>query len=252
MCQHDRAFIRRLARWDLSQLLAHFDADPSMRYVGFPSSTSKLLATRLAPKYKLGALLAARSHTLRPGLALRPLIFWYDSNHLVEVSRALCIFEPHTHLPVWLRERLGRTGVARLRLRRGDFIEERLGTEQRALLVSLRTHPDECLRAFDAFGSYLLEERVGTAPAVGAELATAPVGGEQPTTLEADATPMETTVLDAAADGALCELIDAHGRATFIAHVDARGAAPRSWFRDLPLLYETQNTAEVHSHYTAM
>jgi hypothetical protein len=68
--QHDRAFIRRVPQADVDLLLRKLDGDAATRYIGFASSTSKLQATRLAPKYKLGRLLTYRSHELRKGLML--------------------------------------------------------------------------------------------------------------------------------------------------------------------------------------
>lgn len=44
--QHDRGFIRRVRRATLRATLDHFEAHPSCRYVGFPSGTSKSLASR--------------------------------------------------------------------------------------------------------------------------------------------------------------------------------------------------------------
>lgn len=152
--QHDRAFIRSIDADDLRGIAAHFDSQPSCRYVGFPSGTSKNLAARTASQYKLHSLLEQRTYTLRPHtpaeeaaalpakvdaeLRLRPSIFWYDSNHLVDCARALQIYEPFRHAPPQIHARLGAAGVGRLRLRRGDFIEERFGVEQRNLLARRR------------------------------------------------------------------------------------------------------------------
>ena len=181
VCQHDRRFVRQLSASTLGALLDHFETRPSCRYVGFPSGTSKRLAARTANEYKLGALLEARSHALPPPphgdsrLSLRPSIFWYDSNHLVHVDRALeLLYTPDAvasaeaprsagfdRAPPALRARLGDRGAARFRLRRGDFIEERFGVEQRNLLAGMADDAlDAQLEAFDHFGSYLLEEVV--------------------------------------------------------------------------------------------
>ena len=43
---------------------------------------------------------------------------------------------------------------------------------------------------------------------------------------------------DAAGPETVCELVDRHGRYTHVAHMDARGAKPRSWLRELPKLTE--------------
>jgi hypothetical protein len=59
VCQHDRRFVRRVGAPTISALLAHFDATPSCRYIGFPSGTSKRLAARTANEYHLSALLGS-------------------------------------------------------------------------------------------------------------------------------------------------------------------------------------------------
>ena len=41
VCQHDRRFVRPLGAPTLQALLAHFEDQPSCRYIGFPSGTSK-------------------------------------------------------------------------------------------------------------------------------------------------------------------------------------------------------------------
>eukprot|EP00966_Prymnesium_polylepis_P125282 2897195-Prymnesium_polylepis.1 len=156
--QHDRAFRRHVPASYVDLLYEHFARHASCRYIGFPSGTSKLLARRMANEYKLHELLAGRTYALRPGLSLRPCIFWYDSNHLVDVAKALEIYEPYKNAPPGLLERLGGSGVNRFRLRRGDFTEERFGVEQRNLLVGLQAEPAECVRYFDWFGSFMLEE----------------------------------------------------------------------------------------------
>ena len=220
--QHDRGFIRCVPREDMELLVRQFDVDTTTRYIGFASSTSKLLATRLGPKYRLGHLLERRSRQLREGLYLRPSIFWFDSNHLVHVSRCLnCLYEPFTHAPPNLRAHCAATrpaGIGTFTLRRGDFIEDRFGTEQKAVLTSLCAAPEQLLlEAFDFFGSYLVEEVV-----------------------DADACDAEE---DESSDGSgddlpanVCTLLDAHGRVSHVAHMDARGARPRAWLSQLPTL----------------
>lgn len=247
--QHDRCFIRGLATHDLARILATFDEPTLVRYVGFPSSTSKRLATRLAPKYKLGPLLAQRSRELRPGLCLRPSNFWFDSNHIVHAERALAaLFAPleqrQASMPLVLAKRLGAPGplygdlyddlhgtLRRLTLRVGDFIEDRFGTEQRALLSRLHDDPALCLQAFDWTGCYLLEETVerGGTGGRGGSLAASAADEDWSERLD-------TALLEGTVEDHFCDLLDSRGRATFVAHIDARGAVPREWSRGLPLL----------------
>ena len=202
--QHDRAFCRRMPASDVRRLFAHFERHAECRYIGFPSGTSKLLARRTQLEYKLSHLLEQRTYALRSGggsrLALRPCIFWYDSNHLVDAAKALELFAPFECAPRGLLERLGGAGLNRFRLRRGDFTEERFGVEQRNLLVGLRDEPEACVRYFDWFGSYLLEELVEE-------------GGDGDGEAE---------------DGSGPLFCDRDGRVTYVDHIDARGAVPPS------------------------
>ena len=234
--QHDRAFIRRLAREQLQAVLDTFDEDTQMRYVGFPSSTSKLLATRLQPQYKLGALLSARTRPLNAGLLLRPSIFWWDSNHIVHAARCLEMYEPCVHAPAVVRQAMGESGLRRMSLRRGDFIEDRLGMEQRTLLASMHARPAALLQAFDWFGCYLLEETVteanGSLKAIKEAGVDGGLDGNGGGATDGSAhhnTPLTEQPL-------VCELLDSRGRASYVAHIDARGARPRQWVQHMPPL----------------
>ena len=75
--QHDRAFCRRMPAADVDACVDFIlRGRHPCRCVGFPSGTSKLLASRMSREYKLDGLLDARSVRLRRGLCLRPSIFW--------------------------------------------------------------------------------------------------------------------------------------------------------------------------------
>ena len=162
-----------------------------------------------AHEYQLHALLANRSFELdAPGLVLRPCIFWFDSNHLVDVERALEIYKPFTLASPGMRARLGGKGLNRFRLRRGDFIEDRFGVEQRNLLVGLRDEPCELLETFDWFGSYLLEETVDR------EI----VGAADPTEAPAGHGAEAGSFLDRLRERPL--MLDRQGRATFVVHLE--------------------------------
>jgi len=228
--QHDRAFIRRYAAADLAAVLGFFDEVPSCRYVGFPTSTSKKLVGLCEQQYQLRSLVRARSRLVRHGLTLRPCVFWYDSNHLVDAARALQLYSPFKHAPAELHAHLGPSRLKRLVLRKGDFIEDRLGVEMRDTLVGLAGDEGRLLRMFDWFGCYVLEERLEEGP---------------------DREPLsDKSGADAA--GAGCDeaggglgryvrerhpgFVDRLGRVSAVAHLDARGARPRSWLSLLPRL----------------
>ena len=255
VCQHDRRFVRRLPAAALRAILGHFAAEPSCRYVGFPSGTSKRLASRTHNEYRLGDLLRARTVPLPPGdagtsLSLRPSIFWYDSNHLVHVERALELLyqlDPlvpygaprrglaFRHAPAALHLRLGANGAARFRLRRGDFIEERFGVEQLEALKALAREPLEAqLAAFDFFGSYLLQESTSTAAMAGTA-ADEEAGAAAPPCDDGRAVRSRARGADPAhAGGARAPggfapgQVDRQGLVTHVEHIDGRGHVPPS------------------------
>jgi hypothetical protein len=227
--QHDRAFVRRIEQRVLERLLVAFDDDPTLRYVGFCSGTSKAMSSWLGPRYKLGHLLEARRRPLdvdgSSRVCLVPTVFWYDSNHIVHVERARqVLLEPYTHAPAWLRTRCGG-----LTLRKGDFVEDRFGVHMKEILISLRepSRRRELLDAFDFFGSFLLEE-------------VDEPGGEDEDVGEGGAArnDRDEAKAEAERDGpsSVCKLADVHGVLTHVAHMDARGARTRSWMRLLPRL----------------
>ena len=172
----------------------------------------------------------ARTHTAETGqariadaraLTWRLLLFSLAvcllQNHLVHIDRCLdCLFAPFTHAPPALRDHCTRTrpsGLGGLTLRHGDFIEDRFGVEQRAVLSSLHAAPEEeLLEAFDFFGSYILEE-------------TAAVAAND-----------DDDDDDEGGPPTVCELLDDRGRASHVAHIDGRGAKPRAWLSQLPRL----------------
>lgn len=90
--------------------------------------------------------------------------------------------------------------------------------EQRNLLKRLADEPERCVRAFDWFGSYMLEELVEGGEER-ADAADACGGGGEPRNGDA---------IEAAAAADLPTFADGEGRVTYVDHVDARGAVPPS------------------------
>ena len=119
-----------------------------------------------------------------------------------------------------MHARLGPAGVGRFRIRRGDFIEERFGVEQRNFLASLSDAPtEELLSAFDWFGTYLIEEiaQLGTR---GVKRGLGGSTGERDT--ESDG--VDTEGDDTTSGDALPLFADREGRVTHISHIDARSS----------------------------
>ena len=93
-------------------------------------------------------------------LYLQPCIFWYDSNHLCHVERYLQIYAPYLKLfnenvLNWLGNDFN---VNKLKLKNGDFIEDKFGQFQRNMLYKLKEKQNEkeYIELFQTFGSYLI------------------------------------------------------------------------------------------------
>jgi len=122
VCQHDRTFVSPVA---LQPLLARLRSDESLSHVNavhFPTESSLTL------------LRDWKWHTAAPrtivsdDVTLLPLPFFYDSNFLVRVSSFVqTIYRPFRSLPPPVLAHLGASTVSKFVLRKGDFIEDRLG-----------------------------------------------------------------------------------------------------------------------------
>ena len=91
---------------------------------------------------------------------MQPCIFWYDSNHICHVERYLKIYAPYLKLfdksvLNWLGDGFN---VNKLKLKTGDFIEDKFGQFQRNMLTKLKDKQNEdmYIKLFKTFGSYLL------------------------------------------------------------------------------------------------
>ena len=158
VAQNDRVFVHEFR--DLPRLLDTVATHKWIRYVGFPSSMNNKHANLLHCKYGLKDLAAPESRiSLCPGgPVLMPLIFWYDSQHVCHVQRYLEIFHPPASMPAELKDAVGWDLVSTMRLRRGDFIEDRFGQAQKAMMThaAIRAKPELVRSLFRWFGSYLL------------------------------------------------------------------------------------------------
>jgi len=128
--QHDRIFYVPFAH--LAKVCQVMEEHSHIRYVGFPTIFSKNHQKSLLCRYSLQPLVdPAQSHIeIYPNeLALQPLIFLDDSNHIAHVQRYLQIYQPYHYLSVPLREALGLVAIKKMLLRRGDFIEDRFGQQ---------------------------------------------------------------------------------------------------------------------------
>ena len=169
--QHDRKFVRRFS--GISSLMECMEIHDHIRYIHFPTIMSSK-HTSLLQRYGLHPLTNAELAYIPVSdeCELRPLIFWYDSNHLCNIRRYMAIFSPYKSMPKSIRDIVNGTDNESLRkmlLKRGDFIEDKFGQVQRNVLVSLRGMQPDLMAVFRWFGSYFLwleNEAVGTPCAV--------------------------------------------------------------------------------------
>lgn len=154
--QHDRAFSRPFGQ--IQNALRAFERHSHIRYIGFPTSSSANHDHVISERYRLKPLTEPDiCIDFSDDFILKPLMFWYDSNHLCHVRRYLEIYRPFKNIPTGLKELFGgNKAVKDMILRNGDFIEDRFGQAQRQCLVGLREQPGELVRAFRWFGSYLI------------------------------------------------------------------------------------------------
>ena len=129
VCQHDRTFVSPVA---LQSLLTRLRSDASLAHVNavhFPTESSlKLLRDWKWHKAEPRPLAS-------DDVTLLPLPFFYDSNFLVRVSSFVqTIYRPFRSLPPPILTHLGASNVSKFVLRKGDFIEDRLGQAVRSSL----------------------------------------------------------------------------------------------------------------------
>jgi hypothetical protein len=168
--QHDRKFIYPFS--GLSTLASCMEENPHIRYIHFPTIMSMKHTSSLR-RYGLHYLTDPETmyFPLQKEYELRPVIFWYDSNHLCHVQRYLEIYTPYQSMPDPVKEimlAIDRKALTRMVLKRGDFIEDKFGQVQRNSLVALRGDPSAGKKVFRWFGSYVLwhdDKRAGASGA---------------------------------------------------------------------------------------
>ena len=159
--QHDRVFCERLSGHLLTECMTIMSSNDHIRYIGFPTSSSKTHISQITSRYQGIDCLNRWEHRIRLqatdtdaqtdnnyiplqdddknyyGYFLQPCIFWYDSTHLCHVERYLNIFRPYKTIPASLKVLLGNKRIKKLTLRHGDFIEDRFGQMQRKILTEI-------------------------------------------------------------------------------------------------------------------
>jgi len=156
VCQHDRVFCSPFHY--LSNVIRVMQEEESIRYVGFCIESNKKYVAQMET---YGFSILTREPMQKAvgeseGLFLQPLLFLYDSQFLVQCDRYLQIFKPWINLPPVLKSELGLPVIKQLRLRRGDFIEDRFGQQQHQIMLSMRGRSDhDICRTFNWFGSYI-------------------------------------------------------------------------------------------------
>jgi hypothetical protein len=157
--QHDRCFLQSFAY--LQQLLTAMEEDESIRYIGFPTSKNYTHDRLITSSYQLSCLNynpIIKREIIPNYLYLQPLIFWFDSQHLCHIERYLRIFLPFKTFPQEFRDIFGSKPLEDMCLRKGDFIEDKFGQQQRNLFIMAKEKKcsdDVIIRLFQWYGSYL-------------------------------------------------------------------------------------------------
>ena len=179
--QHDRFFTTQLGAALLPWCLRAFRRHDHVRYMGFSTTASLhyMAAQRqqfrgVWDKMQDELVLSVAPQEEEQPVVLLPMMFWYDSNHLVHIDRALQLYTPFKTVPEPLHAAFGgKPGVRLLHLRIGDFIEDRLGQQQRNIFnrlaedllqsrgrgedaTSLRRQEEELHQVVRLFGCYLV------------------------------------------------------------------------------------------------
>lgn len=170
--QHDRRFCCSFNR--IMDCIHAMEKDLTIRYIGFPSILNRTHDLQLHSRYNLSCLNSSDARKdLGDNLFLQPLIFWYDSNHLCHIQRYLEIYRPYETVPSHLVNVIGKENIKDMKLRKGDFIEDRFGQFQRKNLTELmkNSSDSDLISAFRWYGSYLAWAKADDA--AGKEAATA-------------------------------------------------------------------------------
>ena len=159
--QHDRAFINIVNC--INDLKKIFLNNNSIRYIHFPTTASlyhdrllKYNYTKVSEIYNTKRIQFIEETTGKSSL-LQPMIFLYDSNFICSKSKFLEIYRPWRNMNAEMREWIGLKSIKDMLLRKGDFIEDRLGQQQRKILVGDGFDLDIEKRSqiFDWFGMYV-------------------------------------------------------------------------------------------------
>jgi hypothetical protein len=149
--QHDRIFTIRFRK--LQDVIEAMERNEHIRYVGFPTSSNRTHDSVLNCRYGLFCLSDESAMVnIGDGVLLHPVIFWFDSQHVCHVKRYLEIYRPYAHLPQDIRDYLGLEFIKEMLLRKGDFIEDRLGQIQRKALTRPGASKEQVIRLFRWFG----------------------------------------------------------------------------------------------------
>ena len=143
--QHDRVFTTKLSAAFIPRCLQTFRLLEHVRYMGFTTTASfNYLAVQrqqfrgVWDRMQEDLAVDVASQDSESPAVLLPMMFWYDSNHLVQIDRALQMYTPFKTVPESLHAAFGgKSGVKAMYMRVGDFIEDRLGQQQRIICNAL-------------------------------------------------------------------------------------------------------------------
>eukprot|EP01035_Chromulina_nebulosa_P017256 gene17256-22787_t len=160
ICQHDRVFLQSFNH--IGSVIQMMEDNLFIRYVGFATSTNVSHNSVMKTRYQLDALLEDDMIIKIPNTInqyLHPLIYWYDSQHLCHVERYLNIFRPYRTFLIDFKAYFEVKMIQDMRIRKGDFIEDRFGQMQRRMIIELNNQSISkslVKNFFRWFGSYII------------------------------------------------------------------------------------------------
>ena len=153
---------------------------------------------------------------------LVPTVFMWDSSFLCDCERFLKLYSPFRYAPDPSLH-ISNSSLKKLLLRRGDFIEDRLGQQQRHMLTRAGKQGKDgadVLPLFDFFGSFLLEVTVSSPSLQHHMHGTG--GGARDDAYTKGAQDWEDVTRAGKTNNGRFTLVDGAGRLAVVKHLDGR------------------------------
>jgi len=142
VCQHDRKFTSPIDLRLLLSSIIDLEQQDVIRYVGLSTPSSISFMDEWEERYSWSSIIPPIDLKIHGHGRLDCLPFWYDSNHIGFVNRYLELFAPFKFMQASLQKEIGGPkAVSKLVLKKGDFIEDKVGQQQRQLYKEMMSIP---------------------------------------------------------------------------------------------------------------